>query len=167
MTPPAQPVERNWLPLAIAATVVLAVLVILYVVFSHGSGGPRTMPANSPLDPYAGNLHISNLAMSRSSNFIGAQITYLDGHIVNTGNQTVTGITAQALFRDFTNIVTQNSTQPMQFIRTRTPYIDVEPVSAAPLRPGGEQDFRLTFDGVSQNWNGEFPEIRLVHVTAR
>lgn len=165
MTPPAQPEERNWLPLAIAATVVVAVLVVLYVAFSRGSGAPKTIPANSPLDPYAGNLRISNLAMSRSSNFIGAQITYLEGHIVNTGNRTVTGITAQVLFRDFTNIVTQNATQPMHFIRTRTPYIDVEPVSAAPLKPGGGQDFRLTFDGVSPNWNGEYPEIRLVHVT--
>lgn len=165
LTPPAQPEERNWLPLAIAATVVVAVLVVLYVAFSRGSGAPKIIPANSPLDPYAGNLRISNLAMSRSSNFIGAQITYLEGHIVNTGNRTVTGITAQVLFRDFTNIVTQNATQPMHFIRTRTPYIDVEPVSAAPLKPGGGQDFRLAFDGVSPNWNGEYPEIRLVHVT--
>jgi hypothetical protein len=34
-------------------------------------------------------------------------------------------------------------------IRARDPYVDVEPVSASPLKPGGEQDFRLIFDGVS------------------
>lgn len=167
LTPPAQPRERNWLPLAIAAAVVVAVLVILIFVFSHGGNRARALPPNTPLDPYASNLRIANLAMSRSSNFIGAQITYLDGRIANTGNRTVTAITAQVLFRDYTHIVTQNTVQPMQFIRTRTPYIDVEPISAAPLKPGGEQDFRLIFDGVSSQWNGEYPEIRLVHVDLR
>lgn len=167
LTPPAQPRERNWLPLAIAAAVVVAVVVVLILVFSHGSRGAKPLPPDTPLDPYASNLRISNLAMSRSSNYIGAQITYVDGHIANTGNRTVTGITAQVLFRDYTNIVTQNSVQPMQFIRTRTPYIDVEPISAAPLKPGSGQDFRLIFDGVSSEWNGEYPEIRLVHVDLR
>ena len=163
LTPPAQPRERNWLPLAIAAAAVIAVGVVLLVVYSH-RGGPKATPPDTPLDAYAANLRVSNLAMSRSSNFIGAQITYLDGHIVNAGSRTVTSITAQVLFRDYTRIVTQNTTEPMQFIRTRTPYIDVEPVSAAPLKPGGEQDFRLVFDGVSPEWNGEYPEIRIVHV---
>lgn len=152
--------------MAIAAGVIVAVGVVLLFIYSRGSGGARALPPNTPLDPYAANLHISNLAMSRSTNYIGAQITYVDGQIVNAGNRTVTGITAQVLFRDYTNIVTQNTTEPMQFIRTRNPYIDVEPVSAAPLQPAGQQDFRLVFDGVSPNWNGEFPEIRLVHVSA-
>jgi hypothetical protein len=167
LTPPAQTRERNWLPLAIAAAMVVAVVVILSFVYSHGNKRAKALPPGTPLDPYASSLRISNLAMSRSTNFIGAQITYLDGRIANTGNRTVTGITAQVLFRDFTNIVTQNTVQPLQFIRTRTPYIDVEPVAAAPLKPGGEQDFRLIFDGVSSEWNGEYPEIRLVHVDAR
>jgi hypothetical protein len=167
LTPPAQPNERNWLPLAIAIAVVVIAGIIFYFVYSRGSGSPRVTPVNAPLDPYAANLHISGLAMSRSTNYIGAQITYVDGHIVNSGNRTVTGITAQVLFRDYTNIVTQNTTEKMQFIRTRTPYVDVEPVSAAPLKPGEGQDFRLIFDGVSSEWNGAYPEIRLIHVGTR
>ncbi|HEV2134991.1 MAG TPA: DUF2393 family protein [Terracidiphilus sp.] len=167
LTPPAEPRERNWLPLAIAAVVIVAVGVVLLLVYSRSAGAPRAVPPDSPLDPYASNLRISNLAMSRSSNYIGAQITYVDGQIVNTGNRTVTGITAQVLFRDYTNIITQNTAEKMQFIRTRTPYIDVQPVSTAPLKPGAKQDFRLVFDGVSPDWNGAFPEIRIVHVETR
>ena len=163
LSPPAQPNERNWLPLIVATSAVAIMGVILFFVFSRGAkNGAGASPANAPLDPYAANLKMSDLAMSRSSNFIGGQITYVDGHIANTGNRTVTGITAQILFRDYTNIVTQNTTEPMQFIRTRTPYIDVEPVSAAPLRPGKGQDFRLAFDSVSSDWNGAYPEIRLI-----
>ena len=165
---PAQPSGRNWLPLAIAVAVAVIAGVVLFVVFSRGGKSSSAVtPANAPLDPYAANLKISGLAMSRSSNFIGAQITYIDGHIANTGSRTVTGISAQILFRDYTNIVTQNSTEPMQFIRTRTPYVDIEPVSAAPLQPGKGQDFRLAFDGVSSNWNGQYPEIRLIEVKNR
>ena len=163
--PPTQPGKRNWLPLAIAVAAVAITGLVLFFIFSRGGKSSAAVtPANAPLAPYAANLKVGGLAMSRSSNFIGAQITYIDGHIANTGSRTVTGITAQILFRDYTSIVTQNTTEPMQFIRTRTPYTDVEPVSAAPLQPGKSQDFRLVFDGVSSNWNGQYPEIRLIEV---
>jgi hypothetical protein len=79
----------------------------------------------------------------------------------------VTGITVQVLFRDPAHEVAQNETHPMNIIRTREPYIDVEPVSAAPLKPGDSADFRLIFDTVAQDWDGAFPEIRVIHVDTR
>jgi Protein of unknown function (DUF2393) len=161
---PADPQERNWLPLAIAAAVVLVAALGLVLVYQHGKNVSAVTPPNAPLAPYASHLAISGLAMSQSTNYMGSRITYVDGHIANTGDRTVTGITAQVLFLDYTNIVTQNETQPLKFIRTRQPYIDVEPISAAPLKPGAAQDFRLIFDGLSPNWNGAYPEIRIVHV---
>ena len=94
----------------------------------------------------------------------GGKVTYLDGHIANTGNRTVTGITVQVLFRNVAQEVAQNESQPMKFIRIREPYIDVEPVSAAPLKPGAERDFRLIFDAVTPDWDGAYPQIRLLHV---
>ncbi len=63
--------------------------------------------------------------------------------------------------------VAQNETQPLNIIRTRQPYVDVEPVSASPLKPGDSADFRLVFDTVAQDWDGAFPEIRVVHVDSR
>lgn len=94
-------------------------------------------------------------------------MTYVDGHIENTGARTVTGIAVQVLFRDTAKEVTQNETLAMKLIRMREPYIDVEPVSAAPLKPGDGRDFRLIFDAVSPDWNGAYPEIRVVGVEAR
>ena len=102
--------------------------------------------------------------MSESSNLAGGKVTYVDGHIANKGNRTVTGITVQVLFRDSAQEVTQNETQPLKLIRMRDPYIDVEPVSAAPLKPGDERDFRLIFDAVSPDWDGAYPQIRIIHV---
>jgi len=61
----------------------------------------------------------------------------------------------------------QNDTQSLKLIRTRDPYVDVEPVAAAPLKPGDDKEFRLTFDGISQDWDGAFPELRIVRVESK
>jgi Protein of unknown function (DUF2393) len=156
--------ERNWLPLAAAATIVLVVGVGLLLIFGRAKSGPPVTPISAPLDPYAGNLSISGLQMSESSNLAGEKVTYLDGQISNNGTRTVKGITVQVLFRDPAHEVAWNETEPLRIIRTREPYIDVEPLAAAPLKPGGQQDFRLIFDTVPQAWDGAFPEIRIIHV---
>ncbi len=164
---PAEAEKRNWLPLVIAAAIVLAVAAGLVLFYEHGKSAPTVTPISAALDAYAGNLTVSNLHMSESSNLAGSKVTYIDGSITNTGTRTVTGITVQVLFRDPAHEVAQNETHPMNIIRTREPYIDVEPVSAAPLKPGDSADFRLIFDTVAQDWDGAFPEIRVIHVDTR
>jgi hypothetical protein len=156
--------ERNWLPLAIAAAVVVVVAAVVILVLQHGQKPATVTPVSAAADPYAANLSISGLAMSESSNLVGGKMTYVDGHIANKGSRTVTGITVQVLFRNVAHEVTRNDTQALKFIRMREPYIDVEPVSAAPLKPGDERDFRLIFDAVSPDWDGAYPEIRILHV---
>jgi Protein of unknown function (DUF2393) len=164
---PAETQERNWAPLAVAAAIVLAIGGGLVLFFEHGKSAPAVMPISATADPYAASLPISHLAMSESANLAGGKVTYLDGQIANQGHRTVTGITAQVLFRDPAHEVAQNETQPMKIIRTREPYIDIEPVSAAPLKPGDAADFRLSFDTVAQDWDGAYPEIRIVHVDTK
>ena len=39
--------------------------------------------------------------------------------------------------------------------------------SAAPLKPGEQADFRLIFDTVAQDWDGAYPEIRIVRVDSK
>jgi hypothetical protein len=164
---PAEAEKRGWLPLVIAAAIVLAVAGGLVLYYEHAKSAPTVTRISAALDPYAGNLPISNLHMSESSNLAGSKVTYVDGSITNTGTRTVTGITVQVLFRDPAHEVAQNETHPMNIIRTRDPYVDVEPVSAAPLKPGDSADFRLIFDGIAEDWDGAFPEIRLVHVDSK
>jgi hypothetical protein len=164
---PAEAKERNWLPIAVAAGIVLAVFFGLVVFLEHGRNATTVTPVSTAADPYASSLPISGLAMSESSNLAGSKVTYLDGHIANQGNRTVTGITVQILFRNIAHEVAQNETQQLKLIRTREPYIDVEPVSAAPLKPGGQQDFRLIFDAVSPNWDGAYPDVRIVKIDSK
>jgi len=154
------------MPIIIAAAVVVAIVIGL-VVFGRGKGGPQAMPISTPTDPYAANLPVSNLVMSESSNLAGGKVTYLDGRIANKGDRTVTAITAQILFRNIAHEVAQNETQQFQVIRTRDPYIDIQPISAAPLKLGDERDFRLIFDAVTQDWDGVYPEIRIITVQTK
>jgi len=161
--------ERNWLPFIVAAAAVLLVAAGAFLFMERGSGrGKSTItPISAPLDSYAGSLSINNLSMSESGNLAGGKVTYVDGHIANQGTRTVTAVTVQVLFRDFAHEVAQNETQPLKLIRMREPYIDVGPVSAAPLKPGGEADFRLIFDSVKPDWDGAYPEIRILRVETK
>jgi hypothetical protein len=164
---PAEAQERNWLPIAIAAAIVLVVFIGVVVFLEHGKNTTQVTPISTAADPYASSLPISGLAMSESANLAGGKVTYLDGHIANQGNRTVTGITVQILFRNIAHEVAQNETQQLKVIRMRDPYIDVEPVSAAPLKPADAQDFRLIFDAVSPNWDGAYPDIRIIKIDTK
>lgn len=161
---PAAPSERNWLPLIIAAAVVLVIGGIAFIVLEHGKTTATVAPVSATADPYAESLPLSNLQMSESGNLAGGKVTYLDGHVVNKGNRTVSGVSVQVLFRNAAQEVAQNETQQLKIIRTRDPYVDVEPVAASPLKPGEERDFRLIFDSVTPDWNGAYPQLRILRV---
>jgi hypothetical protein len=169
LVPSQQKEERNWLPLIVAAALVLVIGGGAILLLERGSsrGKVTVTPISAPQDPYASSLSLTGLRMSESGNLAGGKVTYLDGHIANHGTGTVTAITVQALFRNYAHEVTQNETLALKLIRMREPYIDVEPVSAAPLGPGAEQDFRLIFDSVSSDWDGAYPEIRVLHVEVK
>lgn len=164
LLPSAPSRERNWLPLAVAAAVVVVLAVVVVVVLEHGKGAAKVTPITAAADPYADSLPLSALVMSESGNLAGGKVTYLDGHIANKGTKTVAGVTVQVLFRNSAQEVAQNESQLLKIVRTRDPYIDIEPVSAAPLKPGDERDFRLIFDSVTPNWDGAYPQLRILHV---
>lgn len=153
--------------MVIAAAVVIVLAAVVVLTLEHGKPKTTVTPISASADAYAASLPISGLAMSESSNLAGGKVTYVDGHIANTGSRTVTGITVQVLFRTFAHEVAQNETMGLKLIRTREPYVDLEPVSAAPLAPGAQQDFRLIFDAVSPDWDGAYPEIRVLRVEAK
>ena len=169
LVPSAEKEPRNWLPLGLAAAIVLLVAAAIILGLEHGNvhGKPTVTPISASLDPYAGSHSLTRLAMSESDYMAGGKITYVDGHIANQGSRTVTAVTVQALFRDYAHEVAQNETLPVMLIRMREPYIDVEPVSAAPIAPGGEKEFRLIVDGVTPDWDGTYPEIRILHVETK
>ena len=160
----SKPPEGGGIPVmawGVAGFAVLVVILVLVLAGRHKAATPATI---QPLAPYAANLPLSQLAMSESTSLSGGKSTFIDGHIKNTGDQTVTGIAVQVLFRNNEAMPPQIETMPLSLIRTREPYVDTQPVSAAPLKPGDERDFRLIFESLPANWNMQMPEIRIIQV---
>ena len=152
-------------PFAIAGLVVR--VVIAGLVFAGRRKPP--VPPNTllPLAAYAPSLPLSELAMSESSSYAGGKSTFIDGHIHNTGSQTVTAVTVQVLFSNDEAMPPQIETVPLSLIRTHQPYIDTQPVSANPLHPNDDREFRLIFETIPGNWNTQMPEIRVIRVETK
>jgi hypothetical protein len=154
--------DRNWMPMVIAAVVVIAVLGMVLVLSRRAKQSQDSGASSSATDAYAASLPITGLAMSESSNLAGGKVTYLDGHIANQGNRTVVGAVALVTFRDYKREVAQSQRMALTVVRMKEPYIDTVSMSAAPLKPGEQKDFRLNFDQVSPDWSGSLPEVRIV-----
>jgi Protein of unknown function (DUF2393) len=157
----------SWAPWIIAAAVIVVGLGILTWVGGRGSQSPPPSTGMAPADPYAANLSITGLQMSEATSFSGAKVTYIDGQIANSGNKTITAITVQVGFHSDVGQYAQRIAVPLSLIRARQPYVDTQPVSAAPIEPGQQRDFRLIFDTVPAEWNLQYPEIRVISVRSK
>lgn len=163
----SKPAEHTGVPLmawGVAGLVVLAVIAGLVIATRRRPALPNTV---QPVAAYSASLPVSQLAMSESTSLSGGKSTFIDGHIKNTGAQTVTGITVQVLFGNDEGMPPQVETEPLSLIRTRQPYVDTEPVGAAPLKPGDEQDFRLIFEAIPANWNNQMPDVHIIAISAK
>jgi hypothetical protein len=145
----------------IAGAVVLAVVAALVLI---GHRKAPTVTGVQPVDPYAASLQLSGLQMSESTSLAGGKSTFIDGRVRNAGPSTVTGVTVQVLFHNEEHMPPQIETLPLSLIRTREPYVDTQPVSSDPLKPGDEKEFRLIFESIPANWNMQMPEIRMIKV---
>ncbi len=160
--------EGSGMPVKAWAVAGVAMLAVFAAFAFMGRRKPAPAPNTLlPLAAYASNLPLSQLAMSEATSLSGGKSTFVDGHIRNTGSQTVTGVTVQVLFRNDEQMPPQMETVPLSLIRTREPYIDTQPVSVAPLKPGDDREFRLIFESIPTNWNMQMPEVHVVEVESK
>lgn len=157
----AEGVKRNWMPWIVALVVICCGLGLAFWL------GRPAANSNGGVDPYAKYVVLGNVQVSQASNFAGDQLTYVDGAIENRGSRTITSMTLQAAFPNETGDAPQILQAPLSLVRSRDPYVDTQPISAAPLSPGKSQDFRLVFDNVSPMWNQAPPQLRIAHVSTR
>jgi hypothetical protein len=145
----------------IGVVIVVVVVGAAILALREAPRGPK-VPAS-----YAPNLKISDLKMSAAENFVGATVSYVDGTISNTGNNTVTHATVHVLFKDDMGQVVGDETLPLHVLQTSGPYPDTVDLSAAPLAPGQNKPFRLTFESISTQWNHQFPDMEITDVTTK
>ena len=157
--------KASWTPWIVAAAVVVLGIGIWAVVGRHSAPPPQNVGTGmAPADPYATNLTIGGLQMSEADSFAGGKVTYIDGQITNSGQKTLNAVTVQVGFKNDLGEYAQRISVPLSLIRTREPYVDTQPVSAAPIQPGQERDFRLIFDTVPPDWNMQYPDLRVINV---
>jgi Protein of unknown function (DUF2393) len=160
--------ERGGLPLVVWGVAALIVIVVVGALVFAGRKKPAPPPNTlQPADAYAVSLPLSGFAMSESENLSGGKVTYLDGHVRNTGDRTVTDVTVQVVFQNDVALAPQIDTLPLTLIGMKEPYIDTQPVRSNPLKPGDDREFRLIFESVPENWNTQMPEVRVIHTDLR
>jgi hypothetical protein len=157
----SEPAKPGFPTTAVAiASLAVVILVGFLILLSHRHPEAESMD-------YAQNLAFSHIEMSESTSLSGGKSTYIDGHVTNNGKLTVTGVTLHVVFKNDEAMPPQIEIAPLSLIRTREPYVDTQPISAAPLAPGTEREFRLIFENINSNWNQQEPEIHIVGVRTR
>jgi hypothetical protein len=151
--------SRRIIFIAVAAVIVIAVVgAFLMRGQPKGASGPP---------PYAANLKLSDFKMSAAENFVGATVSYVDGTVTNTGNKTVTHVMVEVNFKDDIGQIAQREDVPLQALNTTGPYPEAVDFRALPLAPGQSQTFRLTFEGISAQWNHQYPDIEVTDVAVK
>ncbi len=158
--PEAEP-SGSWKWILLGVIVVVAVIgTLVWVgIRSRPQGGGTLATA-----PYAPSLPIGDIKLSEAQNFVGGKVTYVTGNIANTGTQTVAGITMEVVFRNSLGQVVQREVQHPLVLHSVGITTDYVPLDQAPLLPNAKDEFRLTFEHVSADWNQGYPELRIVDV---
>jgi hypothetical protein len=160
-SPATQERDSNRIPILVGMGLVIVVVGII-ALFSRGQSKGSAAP-----HPYAANLKISDVKMSAAENFVGATVTYLDGTVANTGDKTVTHATLHVVFKDSLGQIAQAEDVPLHVLQTGGPYPDAVDLSTSPLAPAQSTPFRLTFEHVTDEWNHEFPDLRVMDVSLK
>jgi len=153
--------ETNWRAIGIGIAVVVAIVVILLLI----SRSEQKAPSGPP--PYAANIKFSDLKMSAAENFVGATVSYIDGSVANAGDKTVTHVVVEVTFKDSMGQLAQREIVSLRVLRTTGPYPEAVDLNVAPLPPGQSKPFRLTFEGISTQWNHEYPALKVTDVTVK
>lgn len=149
-----------WVPMAIGAA--LLALVIGGVILLSRSG---EQAATGQAHPYGANLRFTDLKVSASENFVGGNVTYLDGVLTNAGDRTVNAVSVELTFRNTLNEVVQKETLRVMALSQSGPYPDLIDLRSAPIAPGKSRTVRLTLDHISADWNRVAPDIKVTNVS--
>ena len=161
INPTTERQESSLRPILVGIVIVGIVVCILALIFRAEQKKPVVPPA------YAANLKFSDMKTSAAQNFVGATVSYVDGIITNTGDQTVIHAVAQITFKDELGQMAQREELPIRVLRTGGPYDEAVDLNFSPLAPGQSKPFRLTFENISAQWNHAYPDLQITQVSTR
>jgi len=159
--PPAEE-GKPWVAIVFAAVIVVMALGLMFLVWH----GPRRTASSGP-PPYAAQLVLSGTKTAQMQNFLGANVTYLEGTVSNSGDKTVTAATVEVTFSNSLNEVVQKEEMPMTILSKNGPYPEAVDLRISPLGARQTREFRLTFEHISADWNQQQPALRITELTLR
>jgi len=155
--------RERYRPLVVAGVVVL---VIIAVAAYYALKAPKRA-GELKVDPYAEFLVVSEVHMSQAENFVGGQVTYVEGKVSNVGPKTASAVNVELVFRNALGEVVDKPVEPMRVQQVQLGNPDFVALSTAPLTPNASREFRLAIEHVSADWNQGMPELRIVKVDAK
>lgn len=110
------------------------------------------LPMTATERAYASQIRFSNLQMSRASNFLNQEVTFLFGAVANDGARAVREVEVTVEFHDIFNQVVLRD--PRRVLGPR----------AAPLAAGQRREFQFGFEHVPADWNRQVPSLRITRL---
>jgi hypothetical protein len=148
--------ERRRFPAAFLAGVVVMVLLFggFYLITRiFGMAGPAVaekLPFGPAEQAYSERIHFSDLHLSRSTNMLKQEFTYVNGMMSNDGVQSIRAMEVTVEFRNALNQVILRDSQLVIGLNT-----------GPPLNAGLSRAFDVTLEHVPAEWNQEYPSIRV------
>lgn len=154
-TPPMVPENRRGTPAAFFVGLGILLLLLGGLVLltrQTRQAGPHSAP---PLpmavaeQGYSKRVRFLDLQMNRVGNFLGQEVTFLFGSVVNDGTRGVREIELTVEFRDQFNQVVLRENRRILGSRTGL------------LASGQHREFQLGFEHVPEAWNRQLPSLRI------
>ncbi len=147
--------KKRQMPVAfLFGLVVVGLLVAAVVLYSRFGGSsapekPKPLPMGAQEQAYVANIKFTDPKMSRASNFLNQEVTFIFGTVVNDGPRAIRQIEVTIEFHDVFNQVVLRDTQ-----RLLSPSED-------PIGPGQQRDFQLSYEHISDQWNVQYPRVKI------
>jgi hypothetical protein len=144
--------QRRFPIALVAAAIVLALLGLgAYWALRQGEtpGTSGHLPFGSDEQAYAASIHFADLKMTRASNYLRQEVTFLSGTVSNDGPRALHNIEVTVEYHDSLDRVV---------LRERMPLFGTRPV---PLGSGQKRAFELGFEHIPATWNYVYPTIRV------
>lgn len=116
---------------------------------SQGPAAPPPLPMGPAEEAYASKIHFLDLKMSRAANLLNQEVTYVTAVLSNDGDRPIRDLEVTVEFRDVLNqVVLRDKRRPLG---PRAPAVE-------PLR---RREIELTFEHIPEEWNRQYPAIRV------
>jgi hypothetical protein len=144
---------RRQFPLALLGGLAVVILVAAGAVLMSKSVHVVTPPPSTPMafgpeeQAYAAHIRFTNIQLSKSSNMLNQQFTYINGTVSNDGDRAIKRLAMSVNF--------YNDIDNKQIALHDTETI-IGPTDQ-PLPPHQQRDFSVTLESFPENWNQQMP----------